>query len=144
MIVQFRNEKVSNHGSIPITIDCNVVAFIVFEEGFHQLIKRTKHRYSRLSSEHHLPRASASFRRVKASHLGSPSARESGTAVLASLVASCLSAGIGSPWSSGCGGGLKRTTHQPSDAQLSDALVKIVSTKKKPITVARHNVTVPR
>ncbi|GFV65893.1 hypothetical protein TNCV_5101241 [Trichonephila clavipes] len=27
-----RNEKVSNHGSIPITIDCNVVAFIVFEE----------------------------------------------------------------------------------------------------------------
>ncbi|GFT95755.1 uncharacterized protein TNCV_311181 [Trichonephila clavipes] len=42
MIVQFRNEQVSNHGSIPITIDCNVVAFIVFEEGFHQLIKRTK------------------------------------------------------------------------------------------------------
>ncbi|GFT95010.1 putative transposable element [Trichonephila clavipes] len=41
MIVQFRNEKVSNHGSIPITIDCNVVAFIVFE-GFHQPIKRTK------------------------------------------------------------------------------------------------------
>ncbi|GFY01282.1 uncharacterized protein TNCV_5077491 [Trichonephila clavipes] len=42
MIVQFRNEKVSNHGFIPITIDCNVVAFIVFEEGFHQPIKRTK------------------------------------------------------------------------------------------------------
>ncbi|GFV07088.1 hypothetical protein TNCV_1586821 [Trichonephila clavipes] len=42
MIVQFRNEKVSNHGSIPITIDCNVVAFIVFEEGFHQPIRRTK------------------------------------------------------------------------------------------------------
>ncbi|GFV19143.1 hypothetical protein TNCV_3223611 [Trichonephila clavipes] len=42
MIVQFRNEKVSNHGSIPITIDFNVVAFIVFEEGFHQPIKRTK------------------------------------------------------------------------------------------------------
>ncbi|GFV38232.1 hypothetical protein TNCV_4792181 [Trichonephila clavipes] len=42
MIVQFRNEKVSNRGSIPITIDCNVVAFIVFEEGFHQPIKRTK------------------------------------------------------------------------------------------------------
>ncbi|GFY19325.1 hypothetical protein TNCV_4127121 [Trichonephila clavipes] len=42
MIVQFRNEKVSNHGSIPITIDCNVVAFIVFEDGFHQPIKRTK------------------------------------------------------------------------------------------------------
>ncbi|GFV50568.1 hypothetical protein TNCV_3122651 [Trichonephila clavipes] len=42
MIVQFRNEKVSNHSSIPITIDCNVVAFIVFEEGFHQPIKRTK------------------------------------------------------------------------------------------------------
>ncbi|GFX75346.1 hypothetical protein TNCV_3043681 [Trichonephila clavipes] len=41
MIVQFRSEKVSNHGSIPITIDCNVVAFIVFE-GFHQPIKRTK------------------------------------------------------------------------------------------------------
>ncbi|GFX07014.1 hypothetical protein TNCV_1556171 [Trichonephila clavipes] len=36
------NEKVSNQGSIPITIDCNVVAFIVFEEGFHQPIKRTK------------------------------------------------------------------------------------------------------
>ncbi|GFX01187.1 copia protein [Trichonephila clavipes] len=36
------NEKVSNHGSIPIAIDCNVVAFIVFEEGFHQPIKRTK------------------------------------------------------------------------------------------------------
>ncbi|GFW19317.1 hypothetical protein TNCV_256441 [Trichonephila clavipes] len=33
---------VSNHGSIPITIDCNAVAFIVFEEGFHQPIKRTK------------------------------------------------------------------------------------------------------
>ncbi|GFW93767.1 hypothetical protein TNCV_4220481 [Trichonephila clavipes] len=42
MIVQFRNEKVSNHGSIPITTDCNVVVFIVFEEGFHQPIKRTK------------------------------------------------------------------------------------------------------
>ncbi|GFV63704.1 hypothetical protein TNCV_4692521 [Trichonephila clavipes] len=42
MIVQFRNEKVSNHGSIPITIDCNVVAFIVFEEGFYLPIKRTK------------------------------------------------------------------------------------------------------
>ncbi|GFX17123.1 hypothetical protein TNCV_4266491 [Trichonephila clavipes] len=42
MIVEFRNEKVSNHGSIPITIDCNVVAFIVFEEGFHQPIKSTK------------------------------------------------------------------------------------------------------
>ncbi|GFX21235.1 transposable element Tc1 transposase [Trichonephila clavipes] len=38
-----RNEKDSNHGSIPITIDCNVVAFIVYEEGFHQPIKRTKH-----------------------------------------------------------------------------------------------------
>ncbi|GFV55897.1 hypothetical protein TNCV_2834691 [Trichonephila clavipes] len=38
-----QNEKVSNHGSIPITIDCNVVAFVVFEEGFHQPIKRTKH-----------------------------------------------------------------------------------------------------
>ncbi|GFW59726.1 hypothetical protein TNCV_4718181 [Trichonephila clavipes] len=43
MVVQFRNEKVSNHGSTPITIDCNVVALIVFEEGFHQAIKRTKH-----------------------------------------------------------------------------------------------------
>ncbi|GFX54417.1 retrovirus-related Pol polyprotein from transposon 17.6 [Trichonephila clavipes] len=42
MIVQLRNDKVSNHGSIPITIDCNVVAFVVFEEGFHQPIKRTK------------------------------------------------------------------------------------------------------
>ncbi|GFV03163.1 hypothetical protein TNCV_4017601 [Trichonephila clavipes] len=44
MVVQFRNEKVSNHGSIPITIDCNAVAFIGFEEGFHQPIKRTKQR----------------------------------------------------------------------------------------------------
>ncbi|GFV40181.1 hypothetical protein TNCV_3953781 [Trichonephila clavipes] len=44
MIVQFRNEKVSNHGSIPVTIDCNVVAFIVLEEGFHQPIKHTKQR----------------------------------------------------------------------------------------------------
>ncbi|GFV30858.1 hypothetical protein TNCV_4012921 [Trichonephila clavipes] len=44
MIVQFRNEKVSNHGSIPITMDCNVVAFIVFEEGFQQPKKRTKQR----------------------------------------------------------------------------------------------------
>ncbi|GFX45935.1 hypothetical protein TNCV_2255121 [Trichonephila clavipes] len=35
-------KNLSNHGSIPITIDCNVVAFIVFEEGFHQPIKRTK------------------------------------------------------------------------------------------------------
>ncbi|GFV89887.1 hypothetical protein TNCV_4691161 [Trichonephila clavipes] len=42
MIVQFGNEKVSNNCSIPITIDCNVVAFIVFEEGFHQPINRTK------------------------------------------------------------------------------------------------------
>ncbi|GFU59883.1 hypothetical protein TNCV_4726491 [Trichonephila clavipes] len=42
MIVQFRNEKVSNHGSIPITIDCNDMAFVDFEEGFHQPIKRTK------------------------------------------------------------------------------------------------------
>ncbi|GFT64490.1 uncharacterized protein TNCV_2382371 [Trichonephila clavipes] len=42
MIVQFRNEKVSNHSSIPITIDCNFVAFIGFEEEFHQPIKRTK------------------------------------------------------------------------------------------------------
>ncbi|GFW38287.1 hypothetical protein TNCV_1331401 [Trichonephila clavipes] len=41
MIEQSRNEKDSNHGSIPITIDCNVVTFIVFE-GFHQPIKRTK------------------------------------------------------------------------------------------------------
>ncbi|GFY03968.1 hypothetical protein TNCV_1197471 [Trichonephila clavipes] len=32
MIVQFMNEKGSYHGSIPITIDCNTVAFIVFEE----------------------------------------------------------------------------------------------------------------
>ncbi|GFY32276.1 hypothetical protein TNCV_3557841 [Trichonephila clavipes] len=32
MIVQLRNKKVSNRGYIPITIDCNVVAFIVFEE----------------------------------------------------------------------------------------------------------------
>ncbi|GFU92276.1 HTH_Tnp_Tc3_2 domain-containing protein [Trichonephila clavipes] len=47
MIVQFRNEKVSNHGSIPITIDCNVVAFTGFEEGFHQPIKRTKQKTTR-------------------------------------------------------------------------------------------------
>ncbi|GFS59572.1 hypothetical protein TNCV_2580951 [Trichonephila clavipes] len=32
----------SIQGSIPITIDCNVVAFIVFEEGLHQPIKCTK------------------------------------------------------------------------------------------------------
>ncbi|GFT57608.1 hypothetical protein TNCV_3741891 [Trichonephila clavipes] len=38
MIVQFRNEKVSNRGSVPSPLDCNVVAFIVFE-GFHQLHK---------------------------------------------------------------------------------------------------------
>ncbi|GFV52985.1 hypothetical protein TNCV_2876511 [Trichonephila clavipes] len=44
------NEKVSNHGSIPITIDCNVVAFIVFEEGFHQPVKRTKQKQFRLSA----------------------------------------------------------------------------------------------
>ncbi|GFW69926.1 hypothetical protein TNCV_1403791 [Trichonephila clavipes] len=50
MIVQFRNEKVSNHGSIPITIDCNVVAFIVFEEGFHQPIKRPNNILSGSSS----------------------------------------------------------------------------------------------
>ncbi|GFV22767.1 hypothetical protein TNCV_3128271 [Trichonephila clavipes] len=38
-----KNEKVSNHGSIPITIDCNLCGLlIVFEEGFHQPIKRTK------------------------------------------------------------------------------------------------------
>ncbi|GFV54666.1 hypothetical protein TNCV_3843861 [Trichonephila clavipes] len=35
MIVQFRMKKLVIIGSIPITIDCNVVAFIVFEEGFH-------------------------------------------------------------------------------------------------------------
>ncbi|GFW46661.1 hypothetical protein TNCV_1937301 [Trichonephila clavipes] len=40
--LSFRNEKVSNYGSIPITIDCNVVAFIVLKKGFHQPIKRTK------------------------------------------------------------------------------------------------------
>ncbi|GFV38860.1 hypothetical protein TNCV_2814761 [Trichonephila clavipes] len=32
MIFQFRKEKATNHGSIPITIEFNVVAFIVFEE----------------------------------------------------------------------------------------------------------------
>ncbi|GFT43915.1 hypothetical protein TNCV_1183461 [Trichonephila clavipes] len=71
MIVQFRNEKVSNHGSIPITIDCNVVAFIVFEEGFHQPIQRTKHvvpaRISSQSRRHcwrsPLPHASALIQR---------------------------------------------------------------------------------
>ncbi|GFW36289.1 hypothetical protein TNCV_4931511 [Trichonephila clavipes] len=30
--IRNRNEKISNHGSIPIPIDCNVVAIIVFEE----------------------------------------------------------------------------------------------------------------
>ncbi|GFV75688.1 hypothetical protein TNCV_2812081 [Trichonephila clavipes] len=50
LIIQSRIIKVSNHGSIPITIDCNVVAFIVFEEGFHQPIKRTKH-YTRAIGE---------------------------------------------------------------------------------------------
>ncbi|GFV53685.1 alpha-2 adrenergic receptor [Trichonephila clavipes] len=45
MIVEFGNENVSNHGSIPNIIDCNVVAFIVFEEGFHQPIKRTKSQF---------------------------------------------------------------------------------------------------
>ncbi|GFX95903.1 hypothetical protein TNCV_2084831 [Trichonephila clavipes] len=42
MIVHFRNEKVSNDGSLPITIDCNVAAFIVFEEGFHKPINHPK------------------------------------------------------------------------------------------------------
>ncbi|GFT54226.1 tigger transposable element-derived protein 2 [Trichonephila clavipes] len=58
MIVQFRNEKVSNHGSIPITIDCNFVTFIVFEEGFHQPIKRTKQVWKRrrLLQRQHLQR----------------------------------------------------------------------------------------
>ncbi|GFT14371.1 hypothetical protein TNCV_4003651 [Trichonephila clavipes] len=62
MIAQFRNEKGSNHGSIPITIDCNVVAFIVFEEGFHQPIKRTKqsalHRYTKFAYENREQRQS--------------------------------------------------------------------------------------
>ncbi|GFV70159.1 hypothetical protein TNCV_2553031 [Trichonephila clavipes] len=57
MIVQFRNEKVSNDGSIPITIDCNVVAFIVFEEGFHQPIKRTKHHDDTRTESHNGPRS---------------------------------------------------------------------------------------
>ncbi|GFX64447.1 uncharacterized protein TNCV_4043371 [Trichonephila clavipes] len=35
-----QESKVSNHGSIPIPIDCNIVAFIVFE-GFHLPIKHT-------------------------------------------------------------------------------------------------------
>ncbi|GFT86995.1 hypothetical protein TNCV_1257851 [Trichonephila clavipes] len=42
IIVQFRNEKVSNHGSIPITIDCNVVVFIVLGRRIPPAIKRTK------------------------------------------------------------------------------------------------------
>ncbi|GFW23283.1 HTH_Tnp_Tc3_2 domain-containing protein [Trichonephila clavipes] len=55
-----RNEKVSNHGSIPITIDCNVVAFIVFEEGFYQPIKRTKQQgYLRMSQQLDLPESMA-------------------------------------------------------------------------------------
>ncbi|GFU58266.1 hypothetical protein TNCV_4589461 [Trichonephila clavipes] len=62
MIVQFRNEKVSNHGSIPITIDCNVVAFIDFEEGFHQTIKRPKqsalHRQTKFAYENREQRQS--------------------------------------------------------------------------------------
>ncbi|GFU72361.1 hypothetical protein TNCV_933121 [Trichonephila clavipes] len=62
MIVEFRNEKVGNHGSIPITIDCNVVGFIVFEEGFHQPIKRTKqsalHRETKFAYENREQRQS--------------------------------------------------------------------------------------
>ncbi|GFU21267.1 hypothetical protein TNCV_1475621 [Trichonephila clavipes] len=46
MIVQFRNEKVSNHGSIPITIDCKRCGLHRFEEGFHQLIKRANNPFS--------------------------------------------------------------------------------------------------
>ncbi|GFT31591.1 transposable element Tcb1 transposase, partial [Trichonephila clavipes] len=65
MIVQFRNEKVSNHGSIPITIDCNVVAFIVFEEGFHQPIKCTKQ--SRRSTASELSRQLSSATRATVS-----------------------------------------------------------------------------
>ncbi|GFV86784.1 hypothetical protein TNCV_3965141 [Trichonephila clavipes] len=33
-----QERKVSNHGSIPITIDCNVVAFLVFEEQYGPMI----------------------------------------------------------------------------------------------------------
>ncbi|GFV30138.1 hypothetical protein TNCV_96151 [Trichonephila clavipes] len=47
MIVQYRNEKVSHHGSIPITIDCNVVAFIVFEEGIPPAHKAPNKLYCR-------------------------------------------------------------------------------------------------
>ncbi|GFU84535.1 hypothetical protein TNCV_3915661 [Trichonephila clavipes] len=75
MIVEFRNEKVSNHGSIPITIDFNVVAFIVFEEGFHQPIKRTKHQPTSSSqNRRQMPRYTA--------HTGNNSCSVSKKAVL--------------------------------------------------------------
>ncbi|GFX37759.1 DUF1758 domain-containing protein [Trichonephila clavipes] len=51
MIVQFRNEKVSNHGSIPITIDCNVVAFIVFEEVYGPMIPPAHKAHQTLSND---------------------------------------------------------------------------------------------
>ncbi|GFV71724.1 hypothetical protein TNCV_3535121 [Trichonephila clavipes] len=35
---QFRKEKVSSHGSIPITIDCNVVAFIVLKKDSNSIL----------------------------------------------------------------------------------------------------------
>ncbi|GFT84282.1 hypothetical protein TNCV_1150731 [Trichonephila clavipes] len=69
MIVQFRNEKVSNHGCIPITIDCNVVAFIVFEEGFHHPIKRTKHHSTR-SALHRLTKFAYENREQRQSRFG--------------------------------------------------------------------------
>ncbi|GFW19326.1 hypothetical protein TNCV_256531 [Trichonephila clavipes] len=51
IIVQFRNEKVGNHGSIPITIDCNVVAFIVFEEIMVLLSREENEEQSREENE---------------------------------------------------------------------------------------------
>ncbi|GFU61571.1 hypothetical protein TNCV_844311 [Trichonephila clavipes] len=56
------NEQVSNHGSIPINLDYNVVAFIVFEEGFHQPIKRIKQWNGRLRLDDCTPVVSRSFK----------------------------------------------------------------------------------
>ncbi|GFT50414.1 hypothetical protein TNCV_1004161 [Trichonephila clavipes] len=42
MIVQFRNEKLVIMALYRSGIDCNVVAFIYFEKGVRQPIKRTK------------------------------------------------------------------------------------------------------
>ncbi|GFW32697.1 hypothetical protein TNCV_3679451 [Trichonephila clavipes] len=58
MIVQFRNEKVSNHGSIPITIDCKVVAFIVFEVRTNDSTRSALHRLTKFAYENREQRQS--------------------------------------------------------------------------------------